>query len=284
MMPSFVRCISGAWMLRRCVPSTPALVARFAIRSNASMYSGPAVGIAAVVERVHADEDVARAEHLGPRQRERQEDRVARRHVRDRDARAHLAIRAVLRHVDVRGQRRAAEDAQVDLRDDMLATPAAPRSAAPRELRRVPLPVAEAQRVRREALALRDRQHRRRVEAPAQEDDCVLAAHRPSEYGVRGYRPVEVANGRRPIWRVVAVCFALLAPALTCATSAAQPGTEWQKVAPAAVGLDAAKLNEIAARARGAGRTAWSSCGTASSRASGTSAAPGRTPRRTSSR
>jgi len=47
------------------------------------------------------------------------------------------------------------------------------------------------------------------------------------------------------------MCFALLAPALTCATSAAQPGTEWQKVAPAAVGLDAAKLNEIAAQARG---------------------------------
>ena len=42
------------------------------------------------------------------------------------------------------------------------------------------------------------------------------------------------------------MCFALLAPALTCATSAAQPGTGWQKVAPAAVGLDAAKLNEIA--------------------------------------
>ena len=46
------------------------------------------------------------------------------------------------------------------------------------------------------------------------------------------------------------MCFALLAPALTCATSAAQPGAEWQKVAPAAVGLDAAKLNEVAAQAR----------------------------------
>ena len=41
------------------------------------------------------------------------------------------------------------------------------------------------------------------------------------------------------------------AGARRAATSAAQPGAEWQKVAPAAVGLDAAKLNEIAAQARG---------------------------------
>ena len=43
----------------------------------------------------------------------------------------------------------------------------------------------------------------------------------------------------------------MLVLALTSGTSAAQPGAEWQKVAPAAVGLDAAKLNEIAAQARG---------------------------------
>ena len=60
---------------------------------------GPAVGIARVVERVHADEDVAAREHLGPRQRERQEDRVARRHVCDRDFRAVGRDVAVLRHV-----------------------------------------------------------------------------------------------------------------------------------------------------------------------------------------
>src|SRR5882672_2339352 len=42
----------------------------------------PAVGIAGVVERVHADEEVVRAEDLGPAKRERQEDRVARGHIR----------------------------------------------------------------------------------------------------------------------------------------------------------------------------------------------------------
>ena len=39
-------------------PSTPALVARFAMRSNASMNSGRQSGIAGVIERIHADEDV----------------------------------------------------------------------------------------------------------------------------------------------------------------------------------------------------------------------------------
>jgi CubicO group peptidase (beta-lactamase class C family) len=47
-----------------------------------------------------------------------------------------------------------------------------------------------------------------------------------------------------------------LAPALASAASAAtpHPGAVWQTVAPAAVGLDAAKLNAIAAQAR-AGRS-----------------------------
>jgi CubicO group peptidase (beta-lactamase class C family) len=45
----------------------------------------------------------------------------------------------------------------------------------------------------------------------------------------------------------------LLAAGFTPAPSPAQPGAEWQKVAPAAVGLDAAKLNGIAAQARGGG-------------------------------
>src|SRR5438132_754601 len=42
---------------------------------------GPAVGIAGVVERVHADEDVACAEHFSPSERERQKYRVPRRDV-----------------------------------------------------------------------------------------------------------------------------------------------------------------------------------------------------------
>ena len=56
----------------------------------------PAVGIAGVVEGVHADDDVRRAEGFGPGQRERQEHGVARRHVGRRDA--GVVDGAVLRH------------------------------------------------------------------------------------------------------------------------------------------------------------------------------------------
>ena len=67
MISALVRSISGVWIVQRAAPSTPALVARFAIRSKARDVLGPAVGIAAVVERVDADEDVARRRAPRPR-------------------------------------------------------------------------------------------------------------------------------------------------------------------------------------------------------------------------
>jgi CubicO group peptidase (beta-lactamase class C family) len=50
-----------------------------------------------------------------------------------------------------------------------------------------------------------------------------------------------------------AVLIVLIALALAPAAGAAppHPGVAWQKVAPATVGLDAARLNDIAAQARG---------------------------------
>ena len=88
MMSAFVIVCSGAWMRKRS-PSTPArrrqrrqlLERRDELRA--------AVGIAGVVERVDADDDVVRAEHFGPAERQRQEDRVARRHVGRRDVVRH---------------------------------------------------------------------------------------------------------------------------------------------------------------------------------------------------
>ena len=50
----------------------------------------------------------------------------------------------------------------------------------------------------------------------------------------------------------IAACAAALAIALAgsaTATSSVTPGAAWQRVSPASVGLDAAKLNQIAARA-----------------------------------
>jgi hypothetical protein len=52
---------------------------------------GPAVRIAGIVERIDPDEDVARLQHLGPGERERQKNRIARRHIGHRDILLHRA-------------------------------------------------------------------------------------------------------------------------------------------------------------------------------------------------
>ena len=58
---------SGAWMANRSRPSTPALVARLASRGEGGDVFRPAVGIAAVVDGVDAEEDVGRPDR--PRHR-----------------------------------------------------------------------------------------------------------------------------------------------------------------------------------------------------------------------
>jgi CubicO group peptidase (beta-lactamase class C family) len=69
---------------------------------------------------------------------------------------------------------------------------------------------------------------------------------------VRLYRPVEMENRMRRLGRVLAACAAAAALALAASAGAATPvpGAAWQKVAPASVGLDAAKLAQIAAVAK----------------------------------
>ena len=100
-IPPCVSCSSGVWIFRRVRPSTRGLGGQVRHAFVGLDEFRPAIGIARVVERVHADEDVGRFQHLGPRQRERKEDRVARRNVGDRDSVRHLAGRAPFRHRDV---------------------------------------------------------------------------------------------------------------------------------------------------------------------------------------
>src|SRR5256886_15519489 len=62
---------------------------------------GPAIGIPGKVDRRGPDEDVARRERLGPREREPEEDRVTRRHVRHGGFLRHLLWSPALGDRDV---------------------------------------------------------------------------------------------------------------------------------------------------------------------------------------
>src|SRR5439155_390342 len=75
---------------------------------------GSAIGVPGKVDRRGPDEDVARRERLGPREREREEDRVTRRHVRHGDFLRHLLWSPTLGHGDVVREGRATEGAQVE--------------------------------------------------------------------------------------------------------------------------------------------------------------------------
>src|SRR5467141_495161 len=133
----------------------------------------PAVRVAAVIERVHADEEIVRLQRFRPGEREAEENRVARRDVGERNR---LRLRreqplAVLRHRHFGSERRAAELAQIEFHDLV------PRHArGPGDARRalqlvgVALAVAEAERAELVAFMPGDREHRRRIQATAQKD------------------------------------------------------------------------------------------------------------------
>jgi hypothetical protein len=136
---------------------------------------GTAIGIAGVVERVDPDEDVVGTERLRPAERERQEDRIARRDVGGGDI---PGIRppgeAILWYRDVRGERGAADGREVD-RDFEMPLHAEPRRDGPRrlELAGMALPVPDGQCMKPEAFFEGDRGGRVGVETAAQEDDCI---------------------------------------------------------------------------------------------------------------
>ena len=116
------------------------------------MNSGPAVGIARIVERVDADDDVVGAEHLGPAERERQEHGVARRHV----GRGNL-VGSIGRSFGTGRSLVSDEPPNADRSTSISmcrATPSAPRDRARRlDLARVALAVADGQRVQAEPVA-----------------------------------------------------------------------------------------------------------------------------------
>src|SRR5216683_792563 len=133
---------------------------------------GPAIGIAAVVEGIDADEDVLRGERLRPGERERKKNGVPRRYIRGRNVLTHLPWRAILRHVDSGGKRRSAEAPEIEVDDFVTRDVKGARDASRRfDLEGMPLPIPKRHRVRREAFALRNRQRRRRIDAAAEQHD-----------------------------------------------------------------------------------------------------------------
>ena len=116
----------------------------------------------------------ARAEHLGHGQRVGHEERVARRDVGDRDAGADLGLARPLGTSMSRGQRRAADGAQVEV--DAPVRGGAQRGGHARrglELDLVALAVAEAERVTALALGPGHGQRGGRVEAAREQHDGV---------------------------------------------------------------------------------------------------------------
>ena len=85
MISALVSSISGAWIWIRCRALDGGLGREVRHLLERLDVLGPAVGVAAVVEGVDADEDVVCFEHLGPGERDREEDGVARGHVGDRE-------------------------------------------------------------------------------------------------------------------------------------------------------------------------------------------------------
>ena len=137
---------------------------------------GTAVGIARVVERVHADEDVGRFQHLGPRQRERKEDGVARRDVGDGNA-----VRPSRRRSRPSGTAMSSVSADPpNASRPIFATMCRSTPSACGHARRglqldlVPLPVVERERVAGVPLAARERQAGGGVEASGEQADGLL--------------------------------------------------------------------------------------------------------------
>ncbi len=133
-----------------------------------------AVGVPAVVERVDANEDVVRAEHLGPRECVGEEDRVASGNVRHGDVRPHGVLAPTLRNRDRRiGESGSAEGTEIDVRDAVLVDIRRIGDALGGvELRGVALPVREREGMDDETVALRDGDDGGGVEPAGEQDHC----------------------------------------------------------------------------------------------------------------
>jgi len=135
-----------------------ALNARFRgqiAHSLEGMYElGPAIRVTGIIERVHADEDLVRFEHLRPGQRERKEYGVARGDIGNWNLRVHCSLVPAFGNGDLVGEGGMAEYSKIDLCNAMIARAKCARDAARGfQLDPVPLAIIERDGVTVEPLA-----------------------------------------------------------------------------------------------------------------------------------
>ncbi len=115
---------------------------------------GAAIRVSGIIERVHADEDLVRFEHLRPGQCEGKKYRVARGHVGDWNLSIHRALVPAFGNVDLIGKCGVAEYPKIDLCDAVIGRAKCARNAARGfQFNPVPLAVVERQGVTVEPLA-----------------------------------------------------------------------------------------------------------------------------------
>ena len=231
MISALVMAMSGA-CTRQSAPSRAGLGAEARHGLEGGEELGAAVGIAGVVERVHAGEQIARAEHLGPGERVAEEERVARRHVGDRDVAAHGVDGAILGHRDVA---RVSAEPPIQRRstvgDAMLDGAERARHARRRvELDGVALAVAERQRVAGEAVGRApspapspSRARRRAAPPPVSCDASILPCPFTSGSPPRS-PPARASTTKTPRSTITSTSGA----ATTCAGTARWPRASWQ--------------------------------------------------------
>jgi hypothetical protein len=132
---------------------------------------GAAVRVPGVIERVGTNADVVRAEHLGPRERQREQHRVARRHVRGGDLPG--IDLTILWNRERIGQRGPADAREIH--GDFEVPPHGQHAGhlpGGFDLAGVTLSVQHRQRAHIEPVARHHRGGRVRIEAAAQEDHC----------------------------------------------------------------------------------------------------------------
>ncbi len=131
---------------------------------------GSAIRIAAVVRRVHPNEQVEGPEHLRPSEGVAQKDRVAGRHVRRGNLGRIAQIPAVFRHLDSGiGERGAAEGSQIDSDHPVLDGAERPGHPGRRfHLAAMTLAIAKGQGIAGKAFAACERQGGGGIQSAAQ--------------------------------------------------------------------------------------------------------------------